>query len=153
MDRWYRPDEADDPYAGYGAYGTTYDDEYAEAAYGAGDRGRRPRSGRERRARSRFAPSAVVLSLAVLGAGGVIGYGLLVDRSGLQMPLVAVGLAVLGMALVGLALTGAGAAVSAGREGRGGRSLFLSLVGGLLAVAAAGSLGAAVILVLIWGST
>jgi hypothetical protein len=90
-------------------------------------------------------PARFVFLVALVASSAVSVYGLFVDRSGMQFPIAASGLAVLGVTLVILAFWLATAAVRAGRRGSMGRALFSALIGGLCALVASGALGAAVI--------
>jgi hypothetical protein len=91
-------------------------------------------------------PGRVVLFLAVLIAAGIAAYGLFLDRSLLQIPITVSGLAMLGIALGLLGFSAAGAATGLGREGRTGPAVLVAFIGGLCALAAAGALGAALVL-------
>lgn len=72
-------------------------------------------------------------------------YGLFLDRSGSTIAFTVAGLAVLGVTLVIIAIRLAVASVRAGAAGRGGVSVGSALLGGICALLASGSLGAAVI--------
>ena len=84
------------------------------------------------------------LVVLVASAGAAI-YGLFVDKTGGQILIAVIGLAVLGLALMVLSLWFARVAIRAGRAGSLGRALGSALIGGLVAFAASGALGAAVI--------
>lgn len=90
-------------------------------------------------------PARVVLFLALVGSGGVVLYGLFLDRSGSTIAFTVAGLAVLGLALAIISIRLAIGAVRAGSAGRGGVSVGSALLGGICALLASGSLSAAVI--------
>jgi uncharacterized membrane protein len=98
-------------------------------------------------------PLLFVLLLAVVAGAGVVLYGMFVDRSRTQVPLLVSGLVVLGLAFLVLAVASIVSAVRSGRDGRGGRAFLVALLGGLFCLAAAGNLGAGVVLALLYGST
>lgn len=75
-----------------------------------------------------------------------------VNRTTTQIPILAAGLAVLGLTFGALAVACVVAVVRAAREGRDARAFWLALAGGLVVLAAAGCLSAAMILALVWGS-
>lgn len=93
-----------------------------------------------------FTPVRLLLLLLVFIAAAVTAYGLFVDKSSLQLPITVSGLAVLGVALGLLAFSSAAAAAGFGRQGRLGWALLIAFFGGLCAIAAAGSLGAGLVL-------
>ena len=97
--------------------------------------------------------TAILFFLAALVGGGVIIYAILVDRGRTQIPILVSGLTVVGVSLLVLALVGARGATGAGRVGHAGKALVFALAGGVCALGAAGSLGSAVVLALIWVST
>jgi hypothetical protein len=87
----------------------------------------------------------ILVLLAIIAGAAVAVYGLFVDKSGQQVAFATAGLFVLGVGLlIGGLLFGSGA-LSAGREGRGGKALLLAFVGGLFLLAAAGALAGAVV--------
>lgn len=92
-----------------------------------------------------------MLAVALVGALAFLGYALLV-RDELQVPLLATGFLVLGLVLGAVAGSGGVATYRAAAEDRGGRAMALALVGGLAAVAAFGSLAAALIFAMLWRS-
>lgn len=94
---------------------------------------------------------AMLAALAVI-ATGVVLYGLLVDNSGLKLPLVVSGLAVMAISLSILGFALAGSAVRAGENRRAGRALMLAFVGGSFVMVAAGSLAAAIVLGILTGA-
>ena len=100
----------------------------------------------------RVTPFRVAIAIALVGSIALMAYGLFVDRSGSQIPILVSGLAVFGLTLLVLAIAGAATSVRAAREGRGGRSFARALLGGFCALGAAGSLAAAVVLALLWRS-
>lgn len=104
------------------------------------------------RPRSRPSPAQIVLLVALFASLVVVVYGSFVDKSAAQVPILGSGLAVMGLTLLAFAGMGALASVRAGREGEGGRAFGAALIGGICALAAAGALGAALVLVLLWGS-
>lgn len=112
------------------------------------------RAGAARRRTSggtRVTPFRVMLAVALVGALAFLGYALLV-RDELQVPLLATGFLVLGLVLGAVAGSGGVATYRAAAEDRGGRAMALALVGGLAAVAAFGSLAAALIFAMLWRS-
>ena len=90
-------------------------------------------------------PGRLVLAVALVGSALVAAYGLFLDRSGGSIVLTVVGLAILGIALAVISVLLARASVRAGWAGRGGRSVGAALLGGICALMASGSLGAAVV--------
>ncbi len=97
------------------------------------------------RSRRRISPGLVFLVVAIVASIAYVGYAITV-RDASQIPLLASGAVVLAIAFGALTVYCFGAVLRAGREGRGGRSILLALVGGGAAMATAGSLAAAVIL-------
>jgi hypothetical protein len=93
--------------------------------------------------------TAFVMVVLLIVSGGVAAYGLFFDRSLDSIWLTVAGLALLGLVLGVIAIRLGSEGVRAGWAGRGGRSIGLALLGGLFALAASGSLGAAVILGLV----
>ena len=94
-------------------------------------------------------PGRIVLFIVLIGSAAVAAYGLFFDRTGDSILLTVVGLAILGITLAVIAIRLASYAVKAGWAGRGGRSIGSALLGGLFALAASGTLSAALILGLI----
>lgn len=91
-------------------------------------------------------PGRIALAVAVVGSGAVVVYGLFVDRTGRTIAFTVAGLAVLGVTLAIVSLLLARASVRAGQRGHGGSAVGAAFLGGLCALAASGSLGAAVVL-------
>ena len=84
---------------------------------------------------------AVVVVLVVSGL--VVLYGLILDRSGLNIAFTVAGLAVLGLTLAFISAWFLSRALTDARWGRSGGALLGAVMGGLFAVAAAGCLAAA----------
>lgn len=107
--------------------------------------------------RSRLAGEVTPGRIAVLVAFGiallVIGYAARIDQSDTQLPLLITGFVLLGLVFLTLALWGCLALIRAGGEDDGRTAFFSALLGGLSAIAAAGALGGAVVLALIWKTT
>jgi hypothetical protein len=95
--------------------------------------------------------------IAVLVAFGialiVIGYAARIDQSDTQLPLLITGFVLLGLVFLTLAAWGCLALIRAGGDDDGRTAFFAALLGGLCAIAAAGTLGGAVVLALIWKTT
>jgi hypothetical protein len=102
------------------------------------------------RERSLLTPGRLVLALALAGSFAIAVYGAFLDRTPAQVPILASGLAVFGLASVMVALRGGAGALRAGRVGDGAAAFRSALLGGVAALVAAGSLGAAVVLILLW---
>jgi hypothetical protein len=100
----------------------------------------------------RVTPFGFAATVALAGSLIATLYALFVERTAVQIPVLVSGLAVLGITLLILAVAGATRAISAAEEGRPAAAFFAALLGGLCALAAAGSLGSAVVFALIWGS-
>lgn len=100
----------------------------------------------------RVTPFGFAATVALMGSVVATLYALFVERTAAQIPILVSGLAVLGITLVILAVAGAARAVRAAEDGRPAAAFFGALLGGLCALAAAGSLGSAVVFALIWGS-
>jgi hypothetical protein len=107
---------------------------------------------RDRGGGRRITPFAFAGTVALVGSVVATLYALFVERTGAQIPILVSGLAVLGITLIILAVAGATRAVRAAEDGRPAVAFFAALLGGLCALAAAGSLGSAVVFALIWGS-
>ena len=73
-------------------------------------------------------------------------FALFIDSSPAKLPLLVASLAVLGIVLCVLGFALAGSAARTGEEGRTGRAVLIAFVGGLFVLAAAGSLGMAIVL-------
>ena len=99
----------------------------------------------------RLTPGKAVVALAVIGAVGFIGYGL-IRRDSAQIPILAAGLIVLGLTLVGSGFWSAFAAFRDARSGRTGRAFATALVGGFFVLAGTAALASAIVLSLIWRS-
>jgi hypothetical protein len=112
-----------------------------------------PRRARPRSRGPAITPGRVVLLLALVASLAVAVYAGFVDRETSQIPLFGAALAVAGLALVGFAVVGVRASMEAGRRGESGRAFLAALAGGLCALAAAGALGSALVLVLLWSTT
>jgi hypothetical protein len=90
-------------------------------------------------------PVRVVLVLALVGALAYVAFALTV-RDTAQLPLLSSGAAVLGIAFMALAVSGFLGIRQAGYEGRDGRAVMLSLLGGLAAIIGFGCFAAAIVL-------
>ena len=91
-------------------------------------------------------PVRVMLWILAIGAGLVVAYALFFDASQAKLALLVAGLGVLGVALAFLGFGLAGSAVRSGESGRAARALGVAFIGGILVMAACGSLAAAIIL-------
>ncbi|MDH4142409.1 MAG: hypothetical protein OEV61_07345 [Chloroflexota bacterium] len=98
----------------------------------------------ERRGR-RLSPGVVFLTVALLASVAYVLYAITV-RDASQIPLLASGAVVLAIVFAALTAYSFSATLRAGREGQGGRSLLIGLVGGLAAIATATCLAGAFIL-------
>ena len=107
--------------------------------------GSRPRRGR------RISPGLVFLAVALVASLAYVLYAITV-RDASQIPLLASGAVVLAIAFGALTVYCFSAVLRAGRDGRGGRSLLIALVGGFAAIATAGCLAGAIILFQLAGS-
>jgi hypothetical protein len=123
-------------------YGNPVDDE-------VGPRAEAPAAGPRRRRRRLITPTRVTLFIALVGSVAFLLYAVTV-RDTSQIPLLASGLAVLGIVFSALALSGARGAMSAGRDGSGGRAFAMALSGGIASVIAFGCFGAAIVLAMVW---
>jgi hypothetical protein len=94
-----------------------------------------------------------VLLIGLVAGSGLVVYGMFVDRSRTQVPVLVSGFMVLGFVFVALAAASAVSSVRSARDGRGARAVWIALLGGLMCLAAAGNLGAGVVLALLYGST
>lgn len=90
-------------------------------------------------------PWRLVLFVALVGSAAVVVYGLFLDRTGSTIALTVAGLAVLGITLAIIAVRLGAASVQTARHGHGVRSILSALAGGVAALLASGTLGAAVI--------
>ena len=90
-------------------------------------------------------PVRVVLVLALVGALAYVAFALTV-RDTAQLPLLSSGAAVLGIAFMALAVSGFLGIRTAGYEGRDGRAVMLSLLGGLSAIIGFGCFAMAIVL-------
>lgn len=95
--------------------------------------------------RRRISPGLVFLGVALVASVAYLLYAITV-RDASQIPLLASGAVVLAIAFGALTVYSFGATLQAGRDGRGGRSILVALVGGMAAIATAGALAAAIIL-------
>jgi hypothetical protein len=87
-----------------------------------------------------------LLLVLIVGASAIVLYGVLIDTSGLRLPMIVSGFAVLGIASGILGFSLATAAVRLGQHGRGWAALGLAFAGGLFVLVAAGSLAGAIVL-------
>jgi hypothetical protein len=99
-----------------------------------------------------ISPIRVILFIALLGGLGFLGYAVFV-RDQLQVPLMASGFAVVGIVFGAMAVLALLSVVRAGREGRDGTAVLVSVFGGLLALASLLALAVAVIMSLLWSGT
>jgi hypothetical protein len=93
----------------------------------------------------RISPGVVFLVVAIVGSIAYMAYTVTV-RDTSQIPLLASGAVVLAVVFAALAAYSLRAILRAGSDGRDGRALLLSLVGGGAAMAAAGFAAGAIIL-------
>jgi hypothetical protein len=91
----------------------------------------------------------VAAVLVLVASGVVVFYGLVLDRTGQNIAFTVAGLAVLGGTLAFVSAWFLVTSLRAAREGRGGRAVFGSLFGGLLAIAASMALAGASIFALL----
>ena len=119
-------------------------DRHAPPAAGAARRPSAPRRASSRGS-LRPTPGLVFLVIAVVGSIAYLLYAITV-RDASQIPLLASGAVVLGIAFGALAIYCLRASWRAGGDGRGGRALFVALIGGGAAIATAGCLAGALIL-------
>lgn len=119
-------------------------DRHAPPAAGAARRPSAPRRASSRGS-LRPTPGPVFLVIAVVGSIAYLLYAITV-RDASQIPLLASGAVVLGIAFGALAIYCLRASWRAGGDGRGGRALFVALIGGGAAIATAGCLAGALIL-------
>ena len=93
----------------------------------------------------RLSPGIVFLAVALIGSIADVAYAITV-RDASQIPLLASGAVILAIAFAALTIYCFTAMLRAGREGRGGRSMLIAVVGGLAAMATAGCLAGAIVL-------
>jgi hypothetical protein len=98
-------------------------------------------------------PIRVVVALAFVGSLAFIAYAVLRVRDTTQIPMLSSGFAVLGLSLAAVALGGLVGLWRAAADGRGGRAFLMSIVGGVIGLAAIGCFAAAVVLALLWRSS
>lgn len=96
-------------------------------------------------------PMRIVLSILAIASGAVVTFALLLDSSPTKLPLLVASLSVFGIVIGILGFGLAGSAARTGEEGRMGRALLIAFVGGLFVLAAAGSLGFAIVLGILAG--
>jgi hypothetical protein len=92
--------------------------------------------------------TAVLIAVALIGSLAYLVYALTV-RDASQIPLLASGAVVLGIVFAAIAIVGARATWRSSVQGRDARAFGHAIVGGLAALAAAGSFAAAIILFLL----
>jgi hypothetical protein len=97
-------------------------------------------------------PVRALLTVAVLVGTAMVGLGV-VERGASQVPILVGGGLLLGASFLAISAVVLLAAIEAARDGSAGRSVFLALFGGGCTLAAAGCLGGAVVLALLYGST
>jgi hypothetical protein len=95
--------------------------------------------------RRRISPGIVFLVVALVASAAYALYAVTV-RDASQIPLLASGAVVLAITFGALTVYCFRATMKAGEEGRDGRAIAIALVGGLAAMAAAGTLAGAMIL-------
>jgi len=100
-----------------------------------------------------IAPGRIAVLVAFAISIVVIGFAARIDQSDTQLPLLTTGFVLLGLVFLTLAAWGCLALIHAGDEQDGRTAFFAALFGGLSAIAAAASLGGAVVLALIWKTT
>ncbi len=98
-------------------------------------------------------PGRIAVLIAFGIAVVVIAYAARIDQSDTQLPLLTTGFVLLGLVFLTLAAWGCLSLIHAGDAADGRTAFFAALFGGLCAIAAAGSLGGAVVLALIWKTT
>jgi hypothetical protein len=96
-------------------------------------------------------PFRAMLWILAAGAGIVAAYALFFDQSGAKLPLLVASLLVFGLTIGVLGFVLAGIAVRNGEDGRAARALGIAFVGGIFVLAAAGSLGLAIVLGILAG--
>lgn len=96
-------------------------------------------------------PMRIVLWILAIASGAVATYALFLDNSSTKLPLLVASLAVCGIVIGVLGFSLAGSAVRVGEDGRTGRAVLIAFVGGLFVLAAAGSLGMAIVLGILAG--
>jgi hypothetical protein len=101
----------------------------------------------------RITPIRVVVALAFVGSLAFIAYAVLRVRDTTQIPMLSSGFAVLGLSLAAIAIGGLVGLWRAAADGRGGRAFLMSIIGGLMGLAAIGCFAAAVVLALLWRSS
>jgi len=114
----------------------------------AGGAPRRPSLGQ--RLLGLLTPGRVAVVIAFVIALAVIAYAARIDQTDTQLPLLVTGFVLLGLVFLTLAAWGCLALIRAGTDEDSRTAFFAALFGGACALAASGSLGAAVILALIW---
>jgi len=107
-------------------------------------------TGRPRR--SRVTPVRVALAVGLSVGLVLMFYGARIAHDDTQMPILVAGMVIFGLACLALALAGATTVVRAGKDGDTRSAFFAALLGGVCALLAAGSLGGAVILAMVWRS-
>ena len=85
----------------------------------------------------------IAVVVVLVASGLVVLYGLILDRSGLNIAFTVAGLAVLGLTLAFISARFLSRALTHARWGRSGGALLGAVMGGLFAIAAAGCLAAA----------
>ena len=98
-----------------------------------------------------MSPLRWALTIVAVGAGLVSVFALFLDNDQTNVPLLVAALAVFGIAVGVLGFGLASTAVRIGEEARLGRALGVAFVGGLFVLAAAGSLGLAIVLGILAG--
>ena len=105
-------------------------------------------SGAQRGAGRRISPGVVILAIALIGSVLYTVFVLTV-RDASQIPLLVSGLVILAIVFIALAAYCARAIWRASIDGRDGRAFALAVGGGLAAIAGAGGVAGAIILILL----
>jgi hypothetical protein len=111
-------------------------------------RGTPTASGEPRGTGRRISPGVVILAIALIGSV-VYTVFVLTVRDASQIPLLVSGLVILAIVFIALAAYCARAIWRASLAGRDGRAFALALAGGLAAIAGAGCVAGAIILILL----
>src|SRR3954465_7515353 len=96
-------------------------------------------------------PFRAVLWILAAASGLVAAFALFFDTGGTKLALLVSSLAVFGIVIGILGFILAGSAARTGEGGRMGRALAIAFIGGLFVLAAAGSLGMAIVLGILAG--
>jgi hypothetical protein len=102
--------------------------------------------------RLRVTPLSLVVAIAFVGSSAFILFAILKVRDTSQIPMLSSGFAVLGLAFAAVAVGCVIQLWRAASWGRMGRAVGLSILGGLVGLAAIGCFAATVVLALLWKS-